>query len=224
MPPKRARKQPTGPGLFDDLDDSTPESTEAPAEAPVILPFAERVAPPEPRPASFAKRVRPVPVPPPQPAATIASGEKGKARDILAAIRTLQTIERQHRPANADEREVLAKFPGFGPVALSIFPNPATGEYKDAGWQAIGEELKALLTPNRNATRPSVPPSTPSTPRRPSSTAMHSGPQHASACLMNALTAGARLRHRTTSCGRGSGTSASNSTAITGRIAKRVAP
>jgi hypothetical protein len=32
-------------------------------------------------------------------------------------------------------------------VALSIFPDPVSGRYKDAGWQAIGEELKALLTP-----------------------------------------------------------------------------
>ena len=36
---------------------------------------------------------------------------------------------------------------GFGPVALSIFPNPVTGDYKDASWQAVGEELKSLLTP-----------------------------------------------------------------------------
>ena len=32
-------------------------------------------------------------------------------------------------------------------MALSIFPDPVTGRYKDAGWQALGEELKALLTP-----------------------------------------------------------------------------
>lgn len=32
-------------------------------------------------------------------------------------------------------------------MALSIFPDPITGKYKDAGWQAIGDELKALLTP-----------------------------------------------------------------------------
>jgi N12 class adenine-specific DNA methylase len=32
-------------------------------------------------------------------------------------------------------------------VALSIFPDPVTGRYKDASWQAIGEELKALLSP-----------------------------------------------------------------------------
>jgi N12 class adenine-specific DNA methylase len=32
-------------------------------------------------------------------------------------------------------------------VALSIFPDPVTGRFKDAGWQAVGEELKSLLTP-----------------------------------------------------------------------------
>ncbi len=32
-------------------------------------------------------------------------------------------------------------------MALSIFPDPVTGKYKDAGWQAIGDELKTLLTP-----------------------------------------------------------------------------
>jgi len=42
---------------------------------------------------------------------------------------------------------VLARFAGFGPVALSIFPDPVTGRYKDASWQAVGEELKGLLTP-----------------------------------------------------------------------------
>jgi N12 class adenine-specific DNA methylase len=32
-------------------------------------------------------------------------------------------------------------------VALSIFPNPVTGKYKDPGWQALGDELTTLLTP-----------------------------------------------------------------------------
>jgi N12 class adenine-specific DNA methylase/predicted RNA methylase len=77
----------------------------------------------------------------------VASGEKAKARDIISAIRTLQTIEREKRPATAGERQTLARFGGFGAVALSIFPDPVTGRYKDAGWQAIGEELKALLSP-----------------------------------------------------------------------------
>ena len=77
----------------------------------------------------------------------IAAGEKSKARDIIAAIRTLQTVEREQRPPNTDERSILARFGGFGAVALSIFPDPVTGRYKDAGWQALGDELKSLLSP-----------------------------------------------------------------------------
>lgn len=75
----------------------------------------------------------------------MASGEKAKARDIIAAIRSLKAIEAEQRPATAAEKTILARFSGFGPVALSIFPDPVTGKYKD-GWQAIGEELKSLLT------------------------------------------------------------------------------
>jgi N12 class adenine-specific DNA methylase len=76
----------------------------------------------------------------------IASGEKTKARDIIAAIRTLQTIEREQRPATTDERDILTRFGGFGAIALSIFPDPVTNRYKD-GWQSLGEELKSLLSP-----------------------------------------------------------------------------
>ena len=79
--------------------------------------------------------------------AQAASGEKAKARAILAAIRTLQAIEQAQRPATPEERAVLARFPGFGPVALGIFPDPVTGRYKDATWQTLGEELRTLLTP-----------------------------------------------------------------------------
>ena len=77
----------------------------------------------------------------------IAAGEKAKAQDILAAIRTLKAVEQEQRPATDDERQLLARFGGFGPVALRIFPDPLTGRYKDAGWQALGEELRQLLTP-----------------------------------------------------------------------------
>ncbi|WP_201750319.1 DEAD/DEAH box helicase family protein [Tautonia marina] len=80
----------------------------------------------------------------------LASGEKSKARDILAAIHTLKRIEHEHRPATPEEKGILARFGGFGPVALSIFPDPVTGRYKD-GWQAIGEELESLLSPEEYA-------------------------------------------------------------------------
>jgi N12 class adenine-specific DNA methylase len=77
----------------------------------------------------------------------MASGEKAKGRDIIAAIRTLKAVEQEKRPANPEEKQILARFSGFGPVALSIFPDPVSGEFKDAGWKAIGGELKSLLTP-----------------------------------------------------------------------------
>src|SRR2546426_6940993 len=76
-----------------------------------------------------------------------ASGEKAQARAILAATRTLQAVEQAQRPATPEERAVLARFPGFGPVALVLFPDPVTGQYKDAGWQQLGDQLQALLTP-----------------------------------------------------------------------------
>ena len=78
--------------------------------------------------------------------ATVASGEKGKARDILMAIHTLKAIEQEQRLATVEEKQILARFGGFGPVALSIFPDPVSGRFKDANWQTLGQELKSLLT------------------------------------------------------------------------------
>ncbi|WP_422927530.1 hypothetical protein [Singulisphaera sp. PoT] len=75
------------------------------------------------------------------------TGEKAEARDILAAVRTLKSIERENRPADEDDRVKLGRFGGFGAVALSIFPDPVTGKYKDPGWEYLGDELKSLLTP-----------------------------------------------------------------------------
>ena len=87
-------------------------------------------------------------VPPPGPHTPhVLNGDKANARAILAAIRTLQAIEQAQRPATPDERQVLMSFPGFGPVALGIFPDPVTGRYKDATWQTLGEELRTLLAP-----------------------------------------------------------------------------
>jgi N12 class adenine-specific DNA methylase/SAM-dependent methyltransferase len=87
----------------------------------------------------------------PGEAVTSPGGEKTKARDILAAIRTVKRIEDEQRVATVEERRALIRFGGFGAVALSIFPDPVTGRYKDATWQAIGEELKTLLSPEEYA-------------------------------------------------------------------------
>jgi hypothetical protein len=86
-------------------------------------------------------------MPEPQPA----SGDKAKAHDLLAAIRTLKRIEREARPATEAERQALGRFPGFGPLALVLFPDPVTGKYKSAAWHTLGEELQALLTPEEYA-------------------------------------------------------------------------
>ncbi len=78
--------------------------------------------------------------------AQTASGEKAKARDIIAAIRLLNQLESEGRAATDSERLVLARFGGFGPVALSLFPDPIKGTYKDSSWQQLGEELESLLS------------------------------------------------------------------------------
>lgn len=70
--------------------------------------------------------------------------EMAKARDILAAVRVLKQVEREHRAAAPEEPKTLARFCGFGPVALPIFPEPVTGKVKD-GWQATCDELRQLL-------------------------------------------------------------------------------
>ena len=82
----------------------------------------------------------------PQPV-PIASGEKSNARDIIAAIRTLKQIEEEQRPATPEEKQTLGRFAGFGPVLRRPFsPILFTRRYKDASWQALGEELKSILT------------------------------------------------------------------------------
>ena len=111
------------------------------AAAELEPPDGETELPPHQKTNSLPASVQPL------PPVIFASGEKAKARDIIAAIRTLKNIEKEHRTATQEERKALAHFTGFGPVALSIFPDPVTGHYKDASWQEVGEELKSLLTP-----------------------------------------------------------------------------
>ena len=95
---------------------------------------------------------------------SISSGEKAKARDIIAAILTLQAIEHERRQATPDERQLLSRFGGFGAVALSIFPDPVTGKYKDPAGRPSARNC-IRCSPLRNTTAPNARPSTPSTPR-----------------------------------------------------------
>lgn len=142
---QRSRPNSRQQTLFDFVSPAAPAAEPEPAPLP---PVAEPIAPATPEkkettPAPDHAPTRTERVAPAAPA--IASGERAKARDILAAIRTLKTIDREGRFAMPEEREALARFAGFGPVALSIFPDPITKQFKD-GWQDIGEELRALLS------------------------------------------------------------------------------
>ena len=74
------------------------------------------------------------------------TGEKARGRDIIAALRTLKEIEGRERR----ERDILRRFPGFGCVALSIFPDPRTRQFKE-GWEEIGQALQDLLTDDEYA-------------------------------------------------------------------------
>jgi N12 class adenine-specific DNA methylase len=58
----------------------------------------------------------------------------------------VKEIDHELQPVTDQEKQTLARFAGFGPVALSIFPDPVNGRYKDATWQALGEKLEALLS------------------------------------------------------------------------------
>ena len=61
----------------------------------------------------------------PNPASPPSStGEKAKARDILAAIRTLKQLERDRLPADEDDRVKLARFGGFGAGRALDLPRP----------------------------------------------------------------------------------------------------
>ncbi len=54
----------------------------------------------------------------------------------------MKAIEQEQRPATPEERQALARFGGFGAVALSLFPDPVTGRTRTPTWQALGEELR----------------------------------------------------------------------------------
>ena len=114
-----------------------------------------------------------------------ASGEKSKARDIIAAIRTLKAIEQEQRPATPDEQQTLARFAGFGASGLVDFPR--SGHRQIQGRRLAGPRRGAedRCSRPRNTTAPNAPRSMPSTRRRPSSPAS-TRPSPAWACPQSA--------------------------------------
>jgi hypothetical protein len=84
-----------------------------------------------------------------------------KARDNIAAIRLLKTLEADNREATDDEKAVLARYVGWGAM-----PN-VFGYYPPPDWRNTAEAVKELLTeaeyqsarastPNAHYTSPQV--------------------------------------------------------------------
>ena len=121
-----------------------------------------------------------------------AQGEKAKARDLLAAIRTLKAIEEAQRPATPDEHRRWPLFPASAGSPCRYFPilSPADTKTSHGGSSA---KNSGPCCPPRSMTARSAPPSPPSIPR-PSSSAPCTA---LSAWRSRARDRpGARLRHR----------------------------
>jgi N12 class adenine-specific DNA methylase/SAM-dependent methyltransferase len=76
----------------------------------------------------------------------LAAGWKGRAADNLAAIRMLQRLEDEDRPATLEEQAVLAKFTGFGATELAQSMFRRAGEAFRPGWEELGGELEQLVS------------------------------------------------------------------------------
>ena len=76
----------------------------------------------------------------------LAAGWKARATDNLAAIRLLQRIEGETRPATAEEQAVLARFVGYGAgdLANTLFRRP--GEAWREGWAEQGDALEQAVS------------------------------------------------------------------------------
>jgi len=82
-------------------------------------------------------------------------GSSTKARDNIKAIKVLKAIQKENRPATAEEQALLVKYVGWGAseLANSIFPQKKwsheTRSYEEnfkKGWASMGAELQKLLS------------------------------------------------------------------------------
>ena len=66
-------------------------------------------------------------------------GQKTKYENNIRAIRTLKTLEKEHRPASPEDQEVLSKYVGWGGI-------PQAFDENNPSWSDKYRELKSLLT------------------------------------------------------------------------------
>lgn len=67
-------------------------------------------------------------------------GQKTKFENNMRAIRTLKTLEKEHRPASPEDQEVLSQYVGWGGI-------PQAFDERNAAWADEYRELKYTLTP-----------------------------------------------------------------------------
>jgi hypothetical protein len=79
-------------------------------------------------------------------------GQKEKARDNIAAIRTLRLVEDESRAASEAEKTVLARYSGWGALSNVFHPYPRSD------WAEIAREVRQHLTPEEyDSARASTP-------------------------------------------------------------------
>ncbi|KDE19083.1 hypothetical protein AZ09_14345 [Acetobacter aceti 1023] len=81
----------------------------------------------------------------------LAATWKDRAKDNIAAIRMLGTLETEDRNATPDEQAVLSRFIGFGAGELVNTLSPRAGEPYRAGWDSIGKALVAACSETEHA-------------------------------------------------------------------------
>lgn len=67
-------------------------------------------------------------------------GQKTKFENNMRAIRTLKTLEKEHRPASPEDQEVLSQYVGWGGI-------PQAFDVRNTAWADEYWELKSALTP-----------------------------------------------------------------------------
>lgn len=77
----------------------------------------------------------------------LARGEKTRARESIAAIRTLRTLQSEGRPATAEERATLAKYGGAGTLAGTLPRSDGTIKFPE-----LAAEIESMTTPEERAT------------------------------------------------------------------------
>ncbi|WP_146807073.1 Eco57I restriction-modification methylase domain-containing protein, partial [Acetobacter cibinongensis] len=81
----------------------------------------------------------------------LAGAWKDRARDNIAAIKLLSTLEGEDRNAIPDEQAVLSRFIGFGASELANTLLPRGNEPYRSGWESLGKELEAACSETDHA-------------------------------------------------------------------------